>query len=388
MKRHLFLFAALGVAAIAAYVAFPAAPPPGGPPSGGKENVPEATEAAAALTVAAAPPEKGIWPIEIDANGWLAPWQEAVVSAEIGGQRIVSVNADIGETVRQGDVLVEFSRQSIENNILQLEAGLDSALASLENATADADRARALSGGSSLSQQQVAEYLATERQANANVASAEAQLASARLDLENTRVLAVSDGIISSRSAALGDVVQAGEELFRLIRDGRVEWQAEVPLFGLRDITVGMPVRIPTPAGDISGTVRRIAPTASAENGRVLVYVSLEEQEGNQAPKTGILVGGTFVVGESEAIHVPSSAVILSDGFSYVFALEDTDPATVSRIRVETGRRQGERVEIASDLPAEVKIVQAGGAFLSDGSVVRVAPGDTAEISQNEVPEQ
>lgn len=385
MKKFLF-FAMLGAAAVAAFL-FVGPNPPDAPQRASTDAAPS-TETAATLTVAVAAPETDVWPIEIDANGWLAPWQEAVVSAEISGQRIVAVNADVGETVREGDVLVEFSRQSLENTIRQLEASLDSAQATLENATADADRARALQSGASLSQKQIAEYLASERQAKANVASAEAQLASAQLDLENARVLAVSDGIVSSRSAALGDVVQSGAELFRLIRDGRIEWQAEVPLFSLIDIHVGMEVRIPTPTGQVVGAVRRIAPTASEENGRVLVYVSIEQPEDGPEPKTGILIGGTFIVGESEALHVPSSAVVLSDGFSYVFTLEDTDPATVSRIRVETGRRQGDRVEITSDLPADSRIVQAGGAFLSDGSVVRVASGDATEISRNEEPKE
>ncbi|MBL3702796.1 efflux RND transporter periplasmic adaptor subunit [Sulfitobacter sp. BDSS02] len=340
----------------------------------------EPAQSAAALTVVATTPERDIWPVEVRANGWLAAWQEVVISAQVGGQMIEAVNADVGDVVAQGDVLTQFSRGSLENDILQLEASLESARASLEIATADADRARKLSGGSAISKQQAAEYLSTERKAEADISFAEAQLASARLDLDHTEVTAVTGGVVSSRSAAVGDVVTSGEELFRLVRDGRVEWQAEVPLKQLRNIEIGTPVSVPTPLGEISGEVRRIAPSVSESNGRVIVYVSLKPPEEAVQPKTGIMITGVFRVGESEALSVPSSAVVMQDGFSYVFALEQGDVTTVSRLRVETGRRRDDQVEIVSGLSAsdDVQIVQSGGAFLSDGSIVAVAEADTA----------
>ncbi len=335
-------------------------------------------QSVAALTVSVTKPQTALWPLEIHANGWLAAWQEVVISAQVGGQMIETVNADVGDTVAQGDILTAFSRGSLENDIQQLEASLESARASLELAAADADRARKLSSGSAISQQQAAEYLSTARKAKSDVSSAEAQLASARLDLDHTEVKAVAGGVISSRSAAVGDVVSAGAELFRLVRDGRVEWQAEVPLNQLRNIEVGTSVSVPTPLGDISGEVQRIAPSVSESNGRVIVYVSLTPPNETVQPKTGIMISGVFNVGEREALSVPSPAVVMQDGFSYVFTLEDGEIPTVSRIRVETGRRQGNRVEITSDLSADAQIVQSGGAFLSDGSVVRVAEAKDA----------
>ena len=332
-----------------------------------------APRSAAALTVAVSTPRTDVWPVEVRADGWLAAWREVVISAQVGGQMIESVNVDVGDTVAEDDLLAEFSRGSLEIDILRLEAELESSRASLELATADAVRARKLGSGSAISQQQAAEYLATERKAKAAVSSAEARLASARLDLDHARVKAVAGGVVSSRSAAVGDVVSAGEELFRLVRDGRVEWQAEVPLKQLRDIDVGTPVGVPTPLGEISGEVRRISPSVSEDNGRVIVHVSLTSPDGALQPKTGIMMSGVFRVGEREALSVPASSVVMQDGFSYVFTLEEGEPATVSRVRVETGRRRDDRVEVTSDLPVGAQVVQSGGAFLADGSVVRVA---------------
>jgi RND family efflux transporter MFP subunit len=176
--------------------------------------------------------------------------------------------------------------------------------------------------------------------------------------------------------------VSEGEELFRLIRDNRIEWQAEVPLRQTFGLKVGTPARIPTPIGDVTGKIRRIAPSASDTNGRVKVYVDIDQLPGDIEPKIGVMISGRFQTGEDSALHVPSSAVVLQDGFAYVFVLEDGD--TVRRQRVETGRRQDNRVEITSDLKSDAQVVQSGGAFLTDGSRVRVtdaAPVETSALS-------
>lgn len=337
----------------------------------------ETSTTAAALTVTVAPPETFVWPEDIHANGWLAAWQEAVVSAEISGQHVQSVNVDVGSRVQQGDVLVTLSQGTIQNELRQQEAAVQSAAAGLEEATANADRARGLNGSSAISKQQITQYLVTERQAKADLASAEAILDSKKLDLERTSILAVDDGVISSRSVALGDVITSGEELFRLIRQNRIEWQAEVPIRQVLRITKGTPVKLPVGNGDreVTGIVRQIAPTASVTSGRVIVYVALDPLEGLPAPKTGVLVSGRFNIGESSALTVPATALSMRDGYYYVYTLNKGDAATVTRARVDIGRRQDNRVEIINGLNIEAQVVQSGGAFLSSGSIVRIAQG-------------
>jgi RND family efflux transporter MFP subunit len=345
-------------------------------PSVTERTAPETTgPAPAALTVETTTPVVETWPVEVQVSGWLAPWAEAVIASELGGERITAVNVEVGDVVKAGDVLAELSRASVENRIAELEATLESARAGLETATEDADRARQLSGGGSISRQEIASYLAVERQAQASVTVAEAQLATQRLSLANTRIVAASDGVVSDVSAALGQVVSQGQELFRLIRDSRIEWQAEVPLFQLRGIMAGTRVVIPSPIGDIGGTVRRVSPEASQTNGRVLVYVDPEPPKGVPMPKTGILVSGAFIVDETKAVTLPSTAITLQDGFSYVFVIKAGETTTVLRERVETGRRRGDRVEILGQFPVGASVVLSGGAFLSDGSVVHVVEG-------------
>ncbi|MES4993540.1 efflux RND transporter periplasmic adaptor subunit [Agrobacterium radiobacter] len=346
------------------------------------EDAEQSSTQAAALTVAVAAPQTLGWPVTIPASGRFAAWHEAVIAVEVSGLKIADVRADVGTEVKKGDLLVQFDAATSQADLEQQQANVEKQEAALDQAVADADRARGLTGSGALSKQQTTEYLISERKAKADVLSAKAALASSQLTLDRTKVYAVDDGVISARSASLGNVVNAGDELFKLIRQNRVEWQAELPIKRLADVKEGTKAVIPTPDGDIGGEVRLVSPTTSTNNGRVTVYVTLRPHAGMQTPKTGILASGYFEFDHTDALTVPATAVTLRDGFSYVFILNEAEKVTVVRRRVETGRRDSGRVEIVSGISKADQVVVSGGAFLADGSVVRVSDG--AEIANKE----
>lgn len=351
-------------------------------PAGRAQDATQTTAGAAALTVSVTKPEVSQWPVLIPASGRLAAWHEAVISAEVSGLRIIGINADVGATVKKGELLVQFDAETAQAELEQQQASVEQAKADLDQAVANADRARGLTGSGAISAQQTTEYLITERKSKAALASSKAALASAQLTLDRTKVYANDDGVISERSASLGKVVTAGDELFKLIRQNRIEWQAELPVKRLADVKEGTKAVIPTPLGDVRGEVRLVSPTSSTANGRVTVYVALQPAVGMPQPKTGILVSGNFEFSATDALTVPATAVTLRDGFSYAFVLNATDQPTVTRKRVETGRRQGDRVEIVSGIDTTEEVVVSGGAFLADGSVVRVV--DTVAAAETE----
>ena len=351
-------------------------------PAGRAQDATQTTAGAAALTVSVTKPEVSQWPVLIPASGRLAAWHEAVISAEVSGLRIIGINADVGATVKKGELLVQFDAETAQAELEQQQASVEQAKADLDQAVANADRARGLTGSGAISAQQTTEYLITERKSKAALASSKAALASAQLTLDRTKVYANDDGVISERSASLGKVVTAGDELFKLIRQNRIEWQAELPVKRLADVKEGTKAVIPTPLGDVRGEVRLVSPTSSTASGRVTVYVALQPAVGMPQPKTGILVSGNFEFSATDALTVPATAVTLRDGFSYAFVLNATDQPTVTRKRVETGRRQGDRVEIVSGIDTTEEVVVSGGAFLADGSVVRVV--DTVAEAETE----
>ncbi|WP_455873396.1 efflux RND transporter periplasmic adaptor subunit [Rhizobium yanglingense] len=322
---------------------------------------------AATLTVSLARPAERLWPRTISASGWLKPWHEAIVAAEVNGLRVTEILVDVGSVVSKGQPLARFADETVRTELRKEEALLASARAELAKARLNADRAQRLQTSGTLAESKIEEYLLAEQTAVAGVESAEASVESTGIKLAQTTVVAADDGVITARSAQLGAVVTSGTELFRLVRQQRVEWQAEFSAQYLPLVTEGLTVTIDGPEGGLIGHVRLVAPTVSTDTGRALVYVALPA--GAQIP-VGLYVRGRIELEKTVALTVPESALVMRDGISYVFTL-DTDRRVV-RIRVETGRRNGREVEILSGLNSATDIVSRGGAFLSDKARVRI----------------
>jgi hypothetical protein len=117
-----------------------------------------------------------------------------------------------------------------------------------------------------------------------------------------------------------------------------------------------------------------VAPTVNAQTRNGIVYVDLGA---STDVKAGMFARGEFDVGQSEALTLPQTAVVLRDGFNYV--LKVGPDSKVTQAKVAVGRRVGDRMEITSGLDAAARVVASGGGFLSDGDTVKVVDGAAAK---------
>jgi HlyD family secretion protein len=337
-----------------------------------------------ALAVSTVQAQQTTWSQQLSVSGGVFPWQEAVIAAETSGLRVVEVAVDVGSVVRRGQLLAELARDSVDASLAQQEANLARARAAVSEAEANANRARRVKGSGAMSEQLINQYLIAEQSAKASVDAAAAALKSERVRLAQTRIVAPDDGVISSRNATLGSVVQAGNELFRMLRGNRLEWRAEVSAEQLPRVAPGQTARLHLADGaQINGRVRMLAPTLDPTTRKALIYVDLPT---GSAARAGMFASGEILTGSSSANALPSSAVILRDGHSYVFQVDAQN--VVRQIKVDTGRRQGGQVEILAALPADARFVASGGAFLNDGDAVRVEAAASAEAAGAEAPQQ
>lgn len=333
-----------------------------------KDDKPAPATAKPALTVSTVQAQTGSFPVRISANGSIAAWQEASVGTEANGLRLAEVKVNVGDVVKRGQVLATFASDTIQADLAQIRASVAEAEATLAEAAGNAQRARELDASGALSAQQINQYLTLERTAQARLNAQKALLQTQQLRLRQTQVLAPDSGIISARSATVGAVLPAGQELFRLIRQGRLEWRAEVASSDLARIQPGMAVNLVGPSGQtVVGKTRMVAPTVDPTTRNGLVYVDLPA---TSSVRAGMFARGDFELGSSPALTLPQSAVVLRDGFSYVYAVGENNK--VSQIKVQTGRRVGERVEITDGLTANARVVASGAGFLGDGDTVKV----------------
>ncbi|NNP72234.1 efflux transporter periplasmic adaptor subunit [Acinetobacter defluvii] len=328
------------------------------------------TQPKAALTVTVIQPERQNWQQKLTANGNIAAWQEVVIGSELSGQRITKVYVNVGDQVKRGQVLAEINSDSIRAELATAKANYKEAQAVLNDAVINNQRIQQLRNTGAISAQEATQYQTSQSTAQARLEASDAQIKSNQLRLAQTRVIAPDSGVISARSATVGSLAQTGQELFRLIRDHRLEWRAEVTTTDLYKLKQGMTAKIISPDPNqnaVTGTVRMIAPVIDPQTRYGLVYVDLPL---TQAVRMGMFVKGEFELGEQSALTIPQSALLLRDGFSYVFIVQQNN--RVKQQKVSVGRRQNDLVEIL-DLPENVKLVASGTGFLADGDLVKVA---------------
>jgi RND family efflux transporter MFP subunit len=332
-----------------------------------------ASAAKASMTISTAKPSQSALPLRLAANGNIAAWQEASVGSESGGLKLLDVRANVGDVVQRNQVLAVFATETVQADLALARANLAEAQAQAADAAANAERARSLQASGALSAQQISQYNTADLSAKARVQSAQAALQQQELRLKHTQVLAPDAGVISARSATVGAVLSPGVELFRLIRQGRLEWRAEVTAAELGRIRIGTPVQVTSASGSrVAGKVRMVAPTVDAQTRNALVYVDLSQAPTNGAIKAGMFARGEFALGNSGALTVPQQAVVVRDGFNYVFSVGQDNK--VAQQKVDVGRRVGDQVEILKGLAADATIAVAGAGFLNDGDTVRIAP--------------
>lgn len=327
-----------------------------------------ASNAKPALTVTVIQPELQNWKQNFTANGNIAAWQEVVIGSELSGQRITKVNVNVGDSVQRGQVLAEINSESIRAELATAKANYAEAKAVLADASINNQRIQQLKNTGAISQQEATKYLTSQSTAQARLDAAKAQIDTNQLRLTQTQVIAPDHGVISARTATVGSLAQTGQELFRLIRDNRLEWRAEVTSTDLYKLKKGMTAHITSPDPNrsaVSGSVRMIAPVIDPQTRYGLVYVDIPTTD---AVRMGMFVKGEFDLGQKPALTVPQTAVLLRDGFSYVFIVNKDNRVTQQKVTL--GRRLNDRVEIV-DLAANTQLVASGTGFLSDGDLIK-----------------
>lgn len=332
-----------------------------------------------ALTVTLATPKTVDWPNTLSAQGNIAAWQEAVIGAEIGGYRITEVTVDVGDRVQKGQLLARIAADTVNANVAQARASVAEADAALAEAKANADNTRDLNAKGFSSSFALTQAETAEQSAKARLDAARARLQLEEVRLAQTRVVAPDDGLISSRTATVGSLSQPGQELFRLIRGNRLEWRAEVTAAEAERIRPGMPATILMPSGaKIKGTVRTIGPTVDAQTRTAIVYINLPKSAAGSIARAGTFARGEVELGRASALSLPQSAVLLREGFAYVFLVGENN--VVAQTKVTVGRRVGDRIEVTSGITPAQQVAAMGAGFLADGDTVRVV--DPSALAQ------
>lgn len=309
---------------------------------------------------------------QINATGTISPWEEVPVGAETGGLTAVSVNAEEGQVVQAGQVLVKLNDALISAQLRQQDAAVASARATLAEAQAALGRARELQAKGYLSQASLDTATAKQGTAAANLAAAEASRGETAARLAQTSVRAPVGGLISRRSVTKGQIVTSGTELFRIVRDSRLEVDAEIPETDLGAVKAGMPATIYSEkVGDMPGRVRIVTSEVNASSRLGVARVTLSSMGGF---RPGMFARVKIDAGDQPALIVPSASVLYRENRPGVFVVDAAKRVHFRRIQILT--TTGDRVATAG-LSAGDQVVVDGAGFLGEGDLVRVSAAAT-----------
>jgi HlyD family secretion protein len=324
-------------------------------------------DTSAAMTVIAASVEKSEVTRSIVATGNVVAWREIPISSEVGGLAVTEIAVDEGDVVVKGQVLARLSHDLTTAGISKQRAAVDELQASLAIARSDAARAHAVSSGV-ISAQTIEQRETLVKTTEAKLEAAQAQLGEAEARHRQTVIVAPAAGTIASRSVAIGQVVQAGVEMFRLIQDSRVEVDTRVLESDLFSAGAGQSATIFDPTGKSEqGVVRIVSPLVDPKTRLGTVRVALP---GDTRLRPGMFARVEIAVESKLALTIPLKAVVWRDAKAHVFKVGHDNLVSLTEVGIGSGAV--DNVEVERGLDAGDRIVTRGAGLLNDGDVVNV----------------
>ena len=380
----------------------------GGEGRGGEGKGREEGPAGPPREVRVATAEEGRLARTVDVSGTLAADEQAELSFKVAG-RLQQMNVDIGTPVRRGQVIARLVPTDSELRVRQAETALQQARSQLglpaqgsdervvpeetalvKGATAtlkqaqltrdrmarlfneqlipqsDFDAAEAALG---VAEGRYQEAIETARTRQGLLAQRKSELAIARQQLADTVLTAPFDGVISERTASMGDYMAPGTQAVVIVRVHPLRLRLSVPEREAPGVTIGLPVKLSVD-GDSStytGRVARISPAITEDNRTLLLEAEVPNPDGHLRP--GSFAKAEIVVQASDpAVLVPASSIVTFAGIEKVIGVE-AGKAVEKRVR--TGRRSGDQVEIVEGVKAGEPVV------LQPGNIVT---GETLKV--------
>ena len=292
-------------------------------------------------------------PVTITGTGTVSAWQEVPVGAETGGLTAVALLVDEGQTVKQGQPLLRMDDVLLQAQYKQAKANFDQANAAYQRA-------------STLNKQG---YLSTAglEQAQASMLTTQAGMETAQTQLSLATVRAPVSGIVTERKAVLGQIIQAGAELFKIVRDGRVELNMEVTDSDLHAINSGMTATVSSDStGPVTGTVRIVTPQVDPSTRLGYARIGVPWSSGL---RPGMFASGMVDVGNQSVLLIPQGAVVYNENVPAVYVPDASGKVHLRKVIL--GATQTDKTVIVKDgLVAGDKVITTGAGFLNDGDTV------------------
>lgn len=307
--------------------------------------------------------------------GTLEAWNRAEIHARVGGY-IRSWRANIGDGVRAGQTLATLEAPELDQQLAQARADYQTTVADRDLARISAERWQSLLAKDAVSQQEHDEKQGQFASVDARAQAAQANVARLEAMRGFTQLKAPFDGVVTSRSAQLGALVNvngaADAPLFTIADVSRLRLYVRVPQTITHDLAEGLRAQFSLPGRpgeSVDAVLVRTAEAVERRSGTMLVEFLVDNRDRRLRPGAYVDVR-IPVSGKPGAFQLPASTLILGSDGARVAVVDEEDRISMRSVRI--GRDRGATIEILSGIGAQDRIVLTPPDALGDGEQVRV----------------
>jgi RND family efflux transporter MFP subunit len=306
-------------------------------------------------------------------TGSVQPERRADLRAEVPAV-VMQMLKENGEAVRTGDLLVRLDDTAIRDSLMSAEESLRAATQAFDQAERQVQRLKTLQLQGMTSIQALEDAEVRRNNAQSDVVAARARVVAARQQLQRTGVRAPFDGVVSERKASVGDTVQVGKELVKVIDPRSMRFEGMVSADRVYELKIGQNVGFRVNGytqGEFAGKLRRIDAAANATTRQVAVIVDFADAAAG--PRVaGLFAEGRVETGSAPVLMVPEGALVRAGEVTHVWRVNGQ---TLAKVAVKIGERDPRTGElpVLEGLAAGDRILRSPGSTLVDGQKFELA---------------
>lgn len=328
---------------------------------------------------------------EIEITGSLKPKEQVDVTSKVTG-RVVKINVQVGDFIKQGQILAELEDSELAQQVRRAEASRQVVKATqqqrkeeLGNARADANRAKQLLDAGLLSRQEYEAKATAFRVFEAQMAlvgaqeeQAEAELRELTIQRSQMKIVAPISGYVAQRFVDVGAVISPSTPVAKVVNLSTMVTLANVPEKDLSRLRLGNRAIVTVDAfgkQEYVGKIARISPVLDVATRTALVEIEIPNPGG--ALRAEMFARVKLDMGAMrEAVLVPREALVYRGQQAGVYVVESKKPVFRS---VDTGGAHGDEIEVVANLQPGTSVVNKGAAMLQEGDQIRIIESKEAD---------
>lgn len=301
-------------------------------------------------------------------SGTVISQNDARIAAETDG-RITWV-ADVGSRIGQGEAIARIDAEDLRLDLADKEAQLDSLKSQLKYRDSNLKRLQKLAASNNAAENQLDEAQSELDMMQQEIKRAEVAIAQIKRRIEQTAVLAPFPGIVAERVVQVGEFVNRGAQVARLVDTEHREIRAQAPLSVAKWIREGMQVSVEHKAQESLSPVTYVIPVGDQRSRMFEVRIAANDPAWIVGSPVRVALPNSE---PRELVAIPRDGLVLRGNNIYVMRVNSDN--TVEKVAVETGIGLGGFVEVIGNVNQGDRIITRGGE--------RVQPGQAVSISDS-----